>query len=119
EDARALLMAAVSGHLDDQVRDRIVAETRGSPLRLLELHREMSSGELAGGFGVPRTGTSSGQMEEHYTRRIQALPEPTQQLVLLAAADPTGDATLLWRAAQALGIARTAAAAAESEQLLE
>ena len=91
----------------------------GTRLRLLELPREMSSGELAGGFGVPRTGTPSGPMEEHYTRRIRALPEPTQQLLLLAAADPTGDATLLWRAARALGIARTAAAAAESEQLIE
>ena len=60
-----------------------------------------------------------GHLEEHYTRRIRALPEPTQQLLLLAAADPTGDATLLWRAAQTLGVARSAAAAAESEQLLE
>jgi DNA-binding CsgD family transcriptional regulator len=119
EDARELLMAAVSRQLDEQVRDRIVAETRGNPLRLLELPRELSAGELAGGFGVPRTGTSSGHMEEHYTRRIRALPEPTQKLLHLASADPTGDATLLWRAAQALGVARTAAAAAESEQLLE
>src|SRR5262249_7441697 len=44
EDARALLMAAVPIHLDEQVRDRIVAETRGNPLRLLEVLREMSRG---------------------------------------------------------------------------
>ena len=116
DDARALLTAAVPGQLDEQVRDRIVAETRGNPLRLLELPREMSSGELAGGYGVPHVG---GPMEEHYTRRIRALPEPTQQLLLLAAADPTGDATLLWRAAETLGVPRSAAAAAESEQLIE
>ena len=119
EDAGALLMAAVPGQLDEQVRDRIVAETGGNPLRLLELPREMSQAELAGGFGAPHMDSSFGPMDEHYARRIRALPEPTQQLLLLAAADPTGDATLLWRAAQTLGVPRSAAAAAESEQLLE
>ena len=118
EDARALLMAAVAGHLDDQVCDRIVAETRGNPLGLLELPRGMSPGELAGGFGRPSAGTASGHIEEHYARRIRALPESTQRLMVVAAADPTGDATLLWRAAQRVGVTRSAAAAAESDQLL-
>jgi DNA-binding CsgD family transcriptional regulator len=115
-DARALLTAAVPGQIDEQIRDRIVAETQGNPLRLLELPREMSSAELAGGYGVPHVG---GPMEERYTRRIRALPGPTQRLLLLAAADPTGDATLLWRAAVTLGIPRSAAAPAESEQLID
>ena len=119
EDARALLTAAVSGQLDEHVRDRIVAETGGNPLRLLELPRELTAGELAGGFGMAEPSASSAPMEERYMQRIRMLPEPTQRLLLLAAADPTGDATLVWRAAQALGIARTAAAAADSEQLLE
>ncbi len=119
QDARALLTAAVPGHLDEQVRDRIVAETRGNPLGLLELPRGMSQAELAGGFAVPATGTVSDHIEDQYVRRIAALPESTQRLMLLAAADPTGDATLLWGAAQALGVARMAAAAAESEQLLQ
>jgi DNA-binding CsgD family transcriptional regulator/tetratricopeptide (TPR) repeat protein len=116
--ARALLAASVSGHLDERVRDRIVAETRGNPLRLLEVPREISSGELAGGFGLPQM-SASGPIEEHYKRRIWALPEPTQRLMLLASADPTGDATLLWRAARTVGIPHGAAAVAESEELLE
>ena len=119
EDARALVTAAVPGHLDEQVCDRIVAETAGNPLRLLELPREMSQAELAGGFGAPHTNSSFARLDEYYARRIRALPKPTQQLLLLAAADPTGDATLLWRAAQTFGVPRSAAAAAESEQLLE
>jgi DNA-binding CsgD family transcriptional regulator len=119
EDAQALLVAAVPGQLDERVRDRIVAETGGNPLRLLELSRAVSPAELAGGFGGPRRNGSFPRLEEHYTRRIRALPEPTRRLVLLAAADPTGDATLLWQAARAAGVPRTAAAAAESEQLLE
>jgi DNA-binding CsgD family transcriptional regulator len=119
EDARSLLMAAAPGRLDEQVRDTIVAETGGNPLRLLELPREMSHAELAGGFPVRQVRSFFGRMEEHYARRVRALPEPTQKLLLLAAADPTGDATLLWRAAHIIGIPRSAAAAAESEQLLE
>ena len=119
DDARALLVATVSGQLDDRVRDRIAAETRGNPLRILELAREMNPGELAGGFGVPYAGVSSRPMEEQYARRIRALPEPTQRLLLLASADPTGDATLLWRAARTLGISRDAAGVAESHNLLE
>ena len=118
QDARALLTAAVAGQLDDRVRDRIVAETRGNPLGLLELPREMSPAELAGGFAMPEQGVASGDVEDHYLRRVRALSTPTQRLLLLAAADPTGDATLLWRAAQTLGVLRSAAAAAESEQLL-
>jgi DNA-binding CsgD family transcriptional regulator len=119
EDARTLLAATVSGHLDNQVRDRIVAETRGNPLRLLELHHEMSTAELAGGFATPAAGTVDGPIEEHYARRVNALPEASRRLLLVAAADPTGDATLLWRAAQTLGVTRHAAAAAESDGLIE
>ena len=56
DDARAFLTAAVPGHLDAKVRDRLVAETRGHPLALLELARGISDAELAGGFAVPATG---------------------------------------------------------------
>jgi DNA-binding CsgD family transcriptional regulator len=119
EDARALLTAAVPGQLDDQVRDRIVEETHGNPLQLLELLRAMSAAELAGGFGAPQLGGFASHLEEHYSRRVQALPRPAQQILMLAAADPTGDATLLWRAAKILGVCRETAAGAESEQLLE
>jgi hypothetical protein len=123
EDARALLTATVPGHLDERVRDRIVAETRGNPLGLLELARGMSEAELAGGFAGPPTASLpshlQGQLQNLYLRQVRALPEPTRQLMLLAAADPTGDATLLWRAAPMLGLGRDAAAAADAEQLMQ
>ena len=123
EDARALLTAAVPGHLDKRVRDRIVAETGGNPLGLLELARGMSEAERAGGFaGPPQAslpGHLQGRLRDHYLRRVRVLPGPAQRLMLLAAADPTGDATLLWRAAQTLGLGPDAAAAADAEQLLD
>ncbi len=118
-DARALLVSAVPGRLDGRVRDRIVAETRGNPLALVELPRGMSAAELAGGFTPPPAGDLPDHIEEHYLRRFGGLPEATQRLVLLAAAEPAGDAALLWRAARVLGIDRAAAAPAESEQLLD
>ena len=99
-----MLTAAVAGHLDERVRDRMVAETGGNPLALLELARGMNDTELSGGFVVPSTAALSGHLHEHYLRRVRALPEQTQRLMLLAAADPTGDATLLWRAGRALGV---------------
>lgn len=79
----------------------------------------MTAAELAGGFALPDAGDLSSPIEEHYLRRLGALPEATQRLTLLAAAEPTGDATLLWRAAQTLEIERDAAEPAETEQLLE
>src|SRR3954447_178030 len=119
DDARALLSSVIPGRLDDRVRDRLVAETRGNPLALVELPRGRSTGELAGGFVLPGAGTLPSQIEVHFRHRIVALPEATQRLMLLAAADPVGDATLLWRAAATLGVERQAAEPAAGEQLLE
>ena len=99
EDARTLLMSAVPGRLDERVRDRIVAETRGNPLALLDLPRSMSAAELAGGFELLAATDLPRHLEDHYLRRAGELPEATQRLLLLAAAEPIGDATLVWRAA--------------------
>src|ERR1700731_108171 len=92
EDARALLATAIPGRLDERVRDRIVAETRGNPLALLELPRGLTAAQLAGGFALPDTGSLPDRLKDHYLRRLAELPEPTQQLMLLAAADSVGDA---------------------------
>jgi hypothetical protein len=118
-DARALLTAAVPGRLDAKVRDRLVAETHGHPLVLLELARGISDAELAGGFAAPPSSLVSMHLHDHYLSRVRALPKPTQQLMLLAAADPTGDATLLWRAGSKMGLGRQEAVAAASQQLVE
>ena len=103
-DARALLEAALAGPLDARVRDQIIAETRGNPLALLELPRGLSPAELAGGFGLPGTVPLAGRIEESFARQLDALPAETRRLLQLAAADPSGDASLVWRAAGRLGI---------------
>jgi DNA-binding CsgD family transcriptional regulator len=119
DDARSLLAAAIPGPVDTGVRDRLVAETGGNPLALLELVKGTSEAELARGFAISATSTLAGHLHDRYVERVRSLPEPTQQLMLLAAADPTGDPTLLWRAAQRLDVGHDAARAAELEQLFE
>jgi DNA-binding CsgD family transcriptional regulator len=118
-DARELLAAAVPGPLDDRVCDRIVAETRGNPLALLELPRGKSALELAGGFDVPAAPDLPGQLERIYVERIRALPDASQRLLLLAAAEPLGDAALLLRAADSVGVGATALGPAQDDALLE
>jgi DNA-binding NarL/FixJ family response regulator len=119
EDAHTLLRRAVPGRIDDRVRDRIVGETRGNPLALLDLPRSMSAAELAGGFGLLPVTDLPRHLEDHYLRRAGELPEATQRLLLLAAAEPMGDATLVWRAAETLGIERSSLAPAVDAQLVE
>jgi DNA-binding CsgD family transcriptional regulator len=117
--ARALLDSAVTGPLDERVRDRIVAETRGNPLALLELARELTPEDLAGGFGLPGTAALPGRMEECFRRRLASLPPATRLLLLIAAAEPVQDPVLVWRAAGQLGVEAGAAAPAAAAGLIE
>jgi DNA-binding CsgD family transcriptional regulator len=118
-DARALLDAALTGPVDPRVRDQIVAETRGNPLALLELPRSLTAAQLAGGFGLPAAASLTGSIEDSFRRRIVALPAATRQLLALAAADPTGDPSVVWRAASHLGIGTEAAEPAAEEGLAD
>jgi DNA-binding CsgD family transcriptional regulator len=111
-DARALLDAVLPGPIDARVREQIIAETGGNPLALLELPRGAAQAELAGGFGLPGALPLAGRIEDSFRRQIDALPAQARQLLLLAAADPTGDPALVWRAAGRLRIGPDAAAAA-------
>jgi DNA-binding CsgD family transcriptional regulator/tetratricopeptide (TPR) repeat protein len=119
EYAEALLDSALAGPLDTRVRDQIVAETQGNPLALLELPRGLTMAELAGGFGLPGAQSLSGRIEDSFRRQLEFLPDQTRRLVLLAAADPSGDAALVWRAAGQQGIPAQAAVPAAEAGLVE
>ncbi|MGH7648898.1 MAG: helix-turn-helix transcriptional regulator [Gemmatimonadaceae bacterium] len=118
-DARALLDSAIPGRLDERIRDRIVAESNGNPLALLELPKGLTAAELAGGFRRPDARPIGTLIEQSFLRRVRALPVDTRQLLLAAAAEPVGDVTLLWRAADVLGIGSDAAALAVADGLIE
>ncbi len=109
----------LAGPLDARVRDRIVAETRGNPLALLELPRGLTSAQLAGGFGLPGAMPLSGRIEDRFGQRVEALPEQARRLLLVAAAEPAGDPLLVWQAAGRLGIGAEAAAPAVEAGLVE
>jgi DNA-binding CsgD family transcriptional regulator len=119
DDARSLLAAAMPGPLDERVRDQIVAETRGNPLALLELPRGLTPAELAGGFGLPDARPVASRVEETFVQRVRSLPRETQRLLLVAAAEPVGDLSLLWRAAERIGIRGDAGRPAEEAGLIE
>jgi DNA-binding CsgD family transcriptional regulator len=119
-DALELLGTVVAGPLDEQVRDRIVAETRGNPLALLELPRlRRTLAELAGGFGLSDGLALAGRIEQSFTERLAPLPPPTRLLLLVAAAETVGDPVLVWRAAAELGIGPDAAAPAAGAGLID
>jgi DNA-binding CsgD family transcriptional regulator len=118
-DARGLLATVLPDRLDDRVVDRLVAETRGNPLALLEMPRGLTPSQLAGGFGLPVSVTLAGQIEESYRRRLAKLSPESRRLLLVVAADPTGDPELVWRATDTLRIPEDAAEAIEDDGLVE
>ena len=118
-DAHELLATVVTGPLDERVRDRIVAETRGNPLALLELPRGLTPAELAGGFWLSEGRALPGRIEQSFRERLAPLPASTRLLLLVAAAEPLGDPVLVWRAAAELGIGPDAAAPAAAAGLVD
>ena len=118
-DARELLGSVVRWPLDERVANRLVAETRGNPLALLELPRGISPAELAGGFGSPEALPLPARIRENFASRAESLPEQARLLLAVAAADPTGDPALVRRAAGRLGLGAEAAEQAEETGLLD
>jgi DNA-binding CsgD family transcriptional regulator len=101
-DARALLLGALQVKLDAEVRDRIIQETQGNPLALLELPRGLTATQLAGGFGLVAADDLSGPIQDSFVRRLGTLSDDARRLLLLAAAEPLGDPRLLLRATEQL-----------------
>ena len=118
-DARVLLESVLPARVDERVLERIILETGGNPLALMELPRGMTPAQLAGGFGLPAAVPLSAQIEEHFARRLATLPVDARRWLLLAAADPTGDLALVSRAAGRLGIQESAARTLRSDGVLD
>ena len=117
-DARILLESVLAARLDEPVLERIIAETGGNPLAILELPRGLSPAQLAGGFGLPAALPLSAGIEQSFARRLARLPREARVFLLLAAAEPLGNPALLWRSAEQLGIPESAAHVVESEGFL-
>src|ERR671934_170196 len=118
KESRDLLATVIPGRLDERIRDRLIAETRGNPLAIVELPRELAATQSVGAFGLAETKALSGRIEESFLRRLQALPDETRLLLLVAAAEPVDDPLLVWRAAGRLGIGLSGGTAEDTEGLL-
>src|SRR5258705_1210632 len=116
--ATTLLRSVLPDRVDERVLERFVAEAHGNPLALLELPRGLTPAQLAGGFALPVSVPVTGRIEASYRRRLTRIPAASRRLLLIAAAEPTGDPSLVWRAAEQLGVDETAAAAAGAEGVL-
>jgi DNA-binding CsgD family transcriptional regulator len=118
EEAGQLLASAVASRVERGVSERVIAQTGGNPLGLIELGGELSREQLAGDSSLPELLPVGAILRARYLRQIRRMPGETQVLLLAAAADPTGDPALLWRAGEFLGFGVRAAAPAEAEELL-
>lgn len=118
EDARTLLTEAVSGPLSGTVRDSLVSAAEGNPLALAGMAAALTGAQLARGVGLPDPLPLGRRLQETFNRRIRRLPDRTQLLLLLIAAEPISDEDLLWRVAEALGLEPDDMAPAEAEGLL-
>src|SRR5580692_1232129 len=98
-DARELLASVIRRPLDKQVREQFIAEAAGNPLALLELPQGLTPAELAGGSGATAAPGLLRRLEDGFRQRLEGLPETSRRLLLVAAAEPTGDPVLMWRAA--------------------
>lgn len=116
--ASALLSEVMPGQLDETVRENILAEADGNPLALLELRHAIAPAVLAGGYGLTAATPVGKRIEQEYDQRLHELPSATRTLLLIAAAEPTGDPTWLWAAAAQLHLDADAAVPAERSGLI-
>ena len=119
EDAsRSLLQDRLGDRTLPGVLERLVAETRGNPLALLELPAELTPDQLSGVEPLPSQLHLTARVERLFLDRAARLPAPVQTVLLLAAADDTGDVEVVRRAAEALGLADDVVQAAADSGLL-
>jgi DNA-binding CsgD family transcriptional regulator len=116
--AGQLLAAAAGARVEGRVSAQVVAGVAGNPLALVEAAGELTPGELSGAVPLGWPLRFGGRLEELYLARVRALPGDTQMMVLVAAADPTGDPALVYQAAGQLGIDTEAGEAAGTGRLV-
>src|SRR6266571_852906 len=115
DDALELLRSSVGGPLDPHLARRIVRETEGCPMAIIELVGELTAAELSGAGLLPEPLPLSRRLEAHFLRQVRVLPATTQTLLLVAAAEPSGDPRLITSAAARLGSPPAAAATGPDE----
>ncbi|HEY3260126.1 MAG TPA: AAA family ATPase [Pseudonocardiaceae bacterium] len=109
----AVLLHRTGADLAPGVLDRVIELTDGNPLALLELPGSLSAAQRSGAEPLPAHLPVGERIRRAYLARVSTLPEASQLLLLMAAAEPNGDLGLLARAARQLAVGVTALDAAE------
>ncbi len=102
--SRTLLRARLGAATGTDVLHRIITETRGNPLALLELPAELTPDQLTGVESLPAQLHLTSRLEQAFLDRSRGLPPSGQTMLLLAAADDSGAPDVVRRAAAALGL---------------
>lgn len=118
DDIRRLLATVVDRAPDAQLSDRIMTETQGNPLAILELASALTPSQLDSLSQLPQPLPIGSRLQQHFVSQVRGVPPASQTFLLLASAEPSGDPVVLWRAARSLGIDREAVAPAEADRLL-
>jgi hypothetical protein len=101
--ALELLTAAAGRPVDQRVGSRIVEQAAGNPLALMEFAK-LTAAEAAGTAPLAEPLRFGGHLEDLYRSRVRALPPAAQQLLLVVAAEETGQVDKILEAAGKLGI---------------
>jgi DNA-binding CsgD family transcriptional regulator len=117
-EAHQLLRLVVDGPLDGAVANRVVREAVGSPMALIEIGTGLSEHQVLFDELWSEPLPLSARLEAHFLRQVQELPADTRMVLLVAAAEPSGDRSLIESAASALGHSPGAAAAAEAAAVI-
>lgn len=115
--AEAIVGAGVTASLTSEIRQRLVERAHGNPLALVELAATLRPDQVSGQEPLQELHLTA-TLERVFLGRVRQLPESSQRLLLLAAADEVGDVGVLLAAAESLGIEREALTRAEREGLL-
>ena len=117
-EAAAALLAGAGLDLPAEVVDRLVERTGGNPLALLELPGSLAPDQLAGRAALEDVLPLTTRLERTFGERVRDLPEEARTLLLVAAAETTGDPAVVLRAGARLGVEAAALDQAESAGLV-
>lgn len=117
-DAAAKLVCGTGRTVSPGVRERLIADTAGNPLALLEALATLTDGQLGGSAPIAGPITVGATLERSFAQRLEPLAQETRSALLVAAASDTGDSNEIARALAGMGLAMSALDPAEREGLI-
>ena len=116
--ARMVLADRVGAPLSEQVAQALLAQTGGNPLALVELPTALTGAQLAGTAPIPAQLQLTDRVQRVFLDRCRRLPVEVQTLLLVAAADDSGNLAVVAHAAALLGVSAAALPDAERAGLI-